>query len=35
MTVKGIDNERRFAIVQCDTCRTIASMNLEFVSEPD
>lgn len=35
MTVKGIDNERQFAIVQCDTCGTIASMDLKFVFEPD
>jgi hypothetical protein len=35
MTVRGIDNERQFAILQCDTCGKIASMDLTFLFEPD
>jgi transcription elongation factor Elf1 len=35
LTVKGIDNERQFAIVQCDTCGKIASVDVTFLFWPD
>jgi uncharacterized Zn finger protein len=31
MTVRAIDNERQFAIVQCDTCSKIAPVDIKFV----
>lgn len=35
MTVKGIDNERQFAFVQCDVCRQIASVDMKWLFGPD
>jgi hypothetical protein len=35
MTVRGIDNERQFAIVQCDICRQIASVDMTLLFRLD
>ena len=35
VTVRGIDSERQFAIVQCDTCRNIASVDIKLLFGPD
>lgn len=35
VTVRGIDNERQVAIVQCDACSTIASVDITLLVGPD
>lgn len=35
VTVKGIDEERQFAIVQCDSCSNIASADSKSLFGPD
>ena len=35
MTVKGVDIERQFAILQCDTCGRVASTDITSLFRPD